>query len=340
MTVLSFGLDIAGLSGKNNSGLAALAAKHAEAKIINAWIVIPNAFSADHEGREHLDSFLPKQVSLLERMASLGQVHIDTVLESQNLDRPSNARYVWELNHRAVDYAFKGLSIYADLIGAPYAYVRRLLADSQLTLAKEVWETYPAASLREMQLPSKQYKDKHVSLVPLGIEAQLKMETELRTNETTRRDLGKKKDSLRRNTEQFKMLGKEIDVLKEEHANLTKRLNPYLVLSALHLTPTEPQLTKISGDDLDAVVAALPGVYRQAALRDSDTGRPLSDLVFRLIQKRMDLQDFTPNDRFLAPRSYVVMGKRPEIERINLRAVNQSVFDAMLDSPPKFLQGL
>ena len=203
MTVLSFGLDIAGLSGKNNSGLAALAAKHAEAKIINAWIVIPNAFSADHEGREHLDSFLPKQVSLLERMASLGQVHIDTVLESQNLDRPSNARYVWELNHRAVDYAFKGLSIYADLIGAPYAYVRRLLADSQLTLAKEVWETYPAASLREMQLPSKQYKDKHVSLVPLGIEAQLKMETELRTNETPRRDLGKKKDSLRRNTEQF-----------------------------------------------------------------------------------------------------------------------------------------
>jgi hypothetical protein len=122
-----------------------------------------HCFARKVKGHQLLKCVTEAEVRLLVKCLSYSKVVVDVAIDLQGLPRPDHPKYVWELTKRPVDYAFKALSPLAERIGSyisRFLYLYESLPDNPL--GKTLFETYPAASLLLMSLPTTKYKGRAI----------------------------------------------------------------------------------------------------------------------------------------------------------------------------------
>lgn len=158
----SFGLDIAGYS-TGKSGFARARRKSDNSIIVTVYQ--GHVFSKKYDGKLSLDSVETRERELLQACCKNSVLLVDTPIDLQGLPNFDDASFIWQLTRRPVDYSFGGMAPFANYIGAPVARFQNLLSASddlesfESLVGTQIFETYPAASLRLLGLPYKKYKD-------------------------------------------------------------------------------------------------------------------------------------------------------------------------------------
>lgn len=162
----AFGLDIAGYStGKSGFARADLVDKnHIEVTVYEKHI-----FACKSSGEVPIEGIVKKEKEILITCLKKGKLFVDIPIDLQGLPCQKNVRYVWELVKRPVDFAFDAMPPLADRIGSPVARFLNLFLslqreDSKYDLGKQIFETYPAGSLKLLKkqipdLPYDKYKN-------------------------------------------------------------------------------------------------------------------------------------------------------------------------------------
>lgn len=341
---IAFGLDIAGLSGNDNAGLAALSRAGHDASHIDVWIVSDNVFGVGHDGHERLLDVEQRQVQSLRQMGELGNIYVDTMLDTQDLDTPSKAEWVWQLNLRPVDCAYAAMSIYAQNIGAPYARMRRLgLNNDTPRLGKQLWETYPRASLMEMGLHFTKYKDGNLAFeIPIGGTGwtNRELESDRKELDAIITGLEKQKGNKKRGAEIKKAKTETVKIAKKIKW-IPKQTRAIEIAEKLRLTPADSDLS-ISGDQLDAIICAIPGVIaRDQCLQGAELRNTIRDRIRGIIQKKnkrrskaKQLSSYDgPCD---PPPSYVLAKSYTGLPEMKVRVICHEEFVKMLAKPDLF----
>ncbi len=152
----AFGLDFAGYSS-GKTGFAH--ARQIDTQPIQITIYTDHPFAQRLSGGDLLSESAQKERELLRWCINQGPVMVDLPLNLENLPAPENARYVWELVHRPVDYALNAMAPLANLIGAPVARFQYLFSGLPTDwLGTYLFETYPAISLELLGLRGRGYK--------------------------------------------------------------------------------------------------------------------------------------------------------------------------------------
>jgi hypothetical protein len=128
---------------------------------IEVTILEHHPFAVNQTGRAMLAPALAADQEAVECCLKHGNLIVDVPIDLQGLPDATGGRFVWELTKRPVDMAFDALPPLADRIGATVARFRRVLQDidgDASTLGQRVWESYPAASLTLLGLPTRGYK--------------------------------------------------------------------------------------------------------------------------------------------------------------------------------------
>jgi hypothetical protein len=154
----AFGLDLSGY-GRCKSSLAR--ADRLSEDLIQVTIFNDHPFAETLDGPDVLDDDTRAELGALQSCAAIGPLFIDVPIDLQGLPTVEKCSFVWELTRRPVDAALAALAPLADRIGYPVARFQRLLrlfaADGD-PVGEHLFETYPAASLKNLQLPAKGYK--------------------------------------------------------------------------------------------------------------------------------------------------------------------------------------
>ena len=175
----SFGLDLAGYSGGRSRLCVAEALPNATVK---ATILTGHAFEQTAGGADRIGALTEAERAVLARCIAIGPFNVDIPIDLQALNA-GRATWVWELTRRPVDYALRALPPLADKIGAPLARFRHVCQPFLRHLGTRLFETYPAASLQLLGIPSSGYKGKRIQRadgVWQGNEALAKIATEMR----------------------------------------------------------------------------------------------------------------------------------------------------------------
>ncbi len=156
----AFGLDLSGY-GRSKSSFAR--ADRLSEESILVTIFNDHPFAETLEGRDVLDGGGRKELEALQSCEAVGPLYVDVPIDLQGLPMVEKCSFVWELTRRPVDAAFfPALPPLADRIGYPVARFQRLLrllaAEGGDPLGDWLFETYPAASLKNLELPAKGYK--------------------------------------------------------------------------------------------------------------------------------------------------------------------------------------
>jgi hypothetical protein len=165
MMAVVFGLDLAGYSS-GKTGLAR-AVRRTDGTI-RVTVYRDHAFSRKLAGND--PSFIEvvhQERELLRRCLASGALYVDVPIDLQGLPSVADPDYAWQLTKRPVDYAIGGLPALASLIGAPTARFLNVLQGidaPENLLGSVLFETYPAASLDQMGLPSKGYKGQTIKV--------------------------------------------------------------------------------------------------------------------------------------------------------------------------------
>lgn len=151
-----FGLDIAGYSG----GKSVLAAAVPDGSHCRVTLLRNSPFSVKRPGASALKPTADCETAALRTLIGIGPVFIDAPLDLQNLLKPHDARFIWELTLRPIDRVLGGLPALADKIGAPVARLVNLFHTANLfgEIGSRLFETYPAASLAALGLQAMGYK--------------------------------------------------------------------------------------------------------------------------------------------------------------------------------------
>lgn len=152
----AFGLDFAGYSG----GKTALAhARQIAPDRVDITVYDGHIFAQKIPGSARLAQVVEAERGLLRACCARGPVMVDLPLELDDLPRPADPAFVWELVHRPVDYALDAMPPLANLIGAPVARFLNLLHELPAEwVGTRLFETYPAASLGRLGLHGRGYK--------------------------------------------------------------------------------------------------------------------------------------------------------------------------------------
>jgi hypothetical protein len=161
---VAWGLDIAG----HSTGKSGLARAMRQGGQISVQVHRGHPLAAALAGDDLLEDQVAREVDLLRRCLEQGHLYVDIPIDLQGLPSVATPRYPWQLCRRPVDQAVGGMPPLADRIGAPVARFRYLLRRLEELigaplLGARVFETYPAASLKEMGLHAKGYKGKSVA---------------------------------------------------------------------------------------------------------------------------------------------------------------------------------
>lgn len=160
----TFGLDLAGYAG-GNSGFAR--ADLGIGERIQVTVYEGHVFGKRLKGSDPLGNLTKGEQQILKACCEIGDVLVDTPVDLQGLPSPSSAYFTWELVKRPVDYAFDALAPLANLIGAPVARFQHMLRAFRETVKDgalgEVFETYPAASLKLLGLWSSGYGNRRAN---------------------------------------------------------------------------------------------------------------------------------------------------------------------------------
>jgi hypothetical protein len=157
MKKVSYGLDLAGYS----SGGSALArAEESSGDKVSITIIRNHIFAVKTKGSAQITEVNAGEITKMQSMLQRGSVVIDTCLDLQGLPYLSAPTRVWQLTCRPVDKAFTAMPPMADKIGAVVARMQRLLRSlgDGGVLGENLFETYPAASLKLLGLHYERYK--------------------------------------------------------------------------------------------------------------------------------------------------------------------------------------
>lgn len=156
----AFGLDLAGYA----AGRSALAKATADDDgSLTVAILTGHVFRQRINGENPLPDHANEETNCLLRLMEDGPVYIDVPIDLQDLPIVEDPQYVWQLTKRPVDQTFGGLPPLADRLGACVARMqnlwRLLRANGQGDpLGHQVFETYPAASLKHAKEIHEKYK--------------------------------------------------------------------------------------------------------------------------------------------------------------------------------------
>jgi hypothetical protein len=155
----AYGLDLAGYSTKGS----ALAKAERTGDDITVTIMRGNVFANQAAGTDNLATVSNPEVNELKRLMKDAPVYVDVPIDLQGLPAPEAADKVADLTKRPIDQALGALPPLADKIGSYVARMqhlrRRLTADlGEDPLGKTLFETYPAASLKQSGHSSEGYK--------------------------------------------------------------------------------------------------------------------------------------------------------------------------------------
>jgi hypothetical protein len=155
----AYGLDLAGYSTKGS----ALAKAERTGDAITVTIMRGNVFAKQAAGTDNLAAVSNPEVNELKRLMKDAPVYVDVPIDLQGLPAPADATKVADLTKRPIDQALGALPPLADKIGSYVARMqhlrRRLTKDlGQDPLGNDLYETYPAASLKQSGHSSEGYK--------------------------------------------------------------------------------------------------------------------------------------------------------------------------------------
>ncbi len=155
---MAFGLDLAGYSTQGS----ALAVAERTDKTIAVTVLEGNCFAKAAKGKSVLTDMANKEIECLRTMFKHAPIYIDVPIDLQDLPSPPDSKFIWQLTQRPVDKAFDGMCPLANLIGSYVARMKnlwcQLCSSGEDPLGKHMFETYPAASLRLINLDCEGYK--------------------------------------------------------------------------------------------------------------------------------------------------------------------------------------
>jgi Protein of unknown function (DUF429) len=154
---MGFGLDLSGYSTKKTS----LAVVVADGNVAEAILLRNSAFSLKRNTSMPVRTAVEAETIALQQCLALGPVAVDIPIDLQNLLVPDHAVAIWELTRRPIDKQLNAMPPLADRIGAPVARFSTIMRESDFgdRLGRDLFETYPAESLRRMGLKGN-YKTK------------------------------------------------------------------------------------------------------------------------------------------------------------------------------------
>ncbi|NDJ87462.1 MAG: DUF429 domain-containing protein [Chloroflexi bacterium] len=157
--MIAFGLDLAGYSTGKSGFARARWDGDADLQVV---VYQDHPLAQKYAGVAPLADIVAKERSLLAACLTAGALYVDIPIDLQGLPSPENPFFAWELTRRPIDFAFQAMPALADRIGAPMARFRHLLAGlDNATVGENVFETYPALSLRNLGLTARGYKNQH-----------------------------------------------------------------------------------------------------------------------------------------------------------------------------------
>ena len=140
---IGFGLDLAGFTKRRGTVLATVSVINGTAE---ATILTDAPFGRKLNG--DFSERLICEVKTLRSLLKIGKVAVDVPIDLRGL-RVSDVREAWELTLRPIDKKLGALPPLASWLGACVARFKAILSpDIQEELGKQLFETYPAASLR------------------------------------------------------------------------------------------------------------------------------------------------------------------------------------------------
>jgi len=158
-SITAYGLDLAGYS-TGGSGFASATRK--DTGQLQITVFSSHCFNKKVDSHRRLDEVTHAEVSLLVACICKHRLVIDVPIDLQKLPSFPSPQYVWELNWRPVDYALGACPAFADRIGYFVTRFHNLKNscpnDISNALGDTLFETYPAAALRLMNLVHEKYK--------------------------------------------------------------------------------------------------------------------------------------------------------------------------------------
>jgi predicted nuclease with RNAse H fold len=154
--VIGFGLDLAGYT----TNKTCLSAVEANGKTAHATLLSGTVFSLPHKSSSRLGPILAEEVRIINDCAKRGSVAVDVPIDLQSLVRSELPEQIWALTCRPVDKELRALRPLADRLGSAVARFKAIRAAEgfEPILGKNLFETYPAASLRASGCSTKHYK--------------------------------------------------------------------------------------------------------------------------------------------------------------------------------------
>ncbi|MCW5771905.1 MAG: DUF429 domain-containing protein [Rhodospirillaceae bacterium] len=131
---------------------------------VKATILAGQGFERPANGTDRIGALVEAEREVIAHCIDRGPLYVDIPIDLQALNS-GRATWVWELTRRPADFAFRALPPLADKIGAPVARFRHACAPVLRELGARLFETYPAASLQLLGIPSGGYKNKRVQRV-------------------------------------------------------------------------------------------------------------------------------------------------------------------------------
>ncbi len=167
-SIIAYGIDLAGYS-TGKTGFAKAVRSSPTQTLVT--IYRNHALAKKVVGSLSLARATQPEIELLVSCCCSGQTLIDIPIDLQNIHEPRNSACVWQLAKRPVDFVFSALPPLADKIGSPVARIQNLLYHAQnngnepVKLGVNLFETYPAGSLKNLSLPHVGYKNKSITFI-------------------------------------------------------------------------------------------------------------------------------------------------------------------------------
>jgi hypothetical protein len=155
---VGFGIDLAGYT-TGHTALAAVTVGDAHADVV---LLRKSPMSGRRRTAELLADAVAVDLAALKKCLALGPVAVDIPIDLQGLPCPSHAKAIWELTLRPVDKTQRAMAPFADRIGSPVARFCAVMRTGELypEVGRTIFETYPAATWRQLRLESGNYKSK------------------------------------------------------------------------------------------------------------------------------------------------------------------------------------
>jgi len=171
--MIGFGIDLAGYT----TGKTAIAAIEAKGHVGEAILLRQSHLSLPRSSTCEAATAVREDVECLRRCLRLGHVAVDVPICLQGLPYPSNPSEIWGLTRRPIDQKLRAMPPLADRIGAPVARFAAImrLGNFKGDLGESLFETYPAATWKRLNIKAGNYKSKDGKEARAALCGQLKI---------------------------------------------------------------------------------------------------------------------------------------------------------------------